>query len=120
MDENAGSYHFPGGGYGVIAYKHEGHDVAVELNKLGIAAMVVKYRLPAESEIKPSKFVPLQDAQQAIAIVRRNATAWNLDLDKIGLMGFSAGDTLPPPQAHIMPTVKYLIQQPTSGRILWY
>ena len=85
---------FPGGGYGVIAYKHEGHDVAAELNKLGIAAMVVKYRLPAESEIKPSKFVPLQDAQQAIAIVRRNATAWNLDLDKIGLMGFSAGGHL--------------------------
>lgn len=84
----------PGGGYGILAYNWEGTDVAKWLNSNGIAAIVLKYRLPnSKSNIDP-KLSPLLDAQRAIRIVRANADKWNVKKDKVGIMGFSAGGHL--------------------------
>ena len=64
----------PGGGYGMLAYDWEGTDVARWLSAKGIAAIVLKYRLPnAKSNIVPHQS-PLMDAQRAIRMVRANPT----------------------------------------------
>ncbi len=84
----------PGGGYYVEAYREEGINIAQTLIKQGIAAFILKYRLPSDSIMKNKAIGPLQDAQQAIKLVRKNAPNWNIDLNKIGIMGFSAGGHL--------------------------
>lgn len=84
----------PGGGYGINAIRHEGTDVAEQLNKAGIAAFVLKYRLPSDKTMKDKAIGPLQDAQQAIRIVRQRAREWNVNPSKIGIAGFSAGGHL--------------------------
>ena len=84
----------PGGGYSVVVYQGEGISTAKELAKNGIAAFVLKYRLPDDSTMLDKKIGPLQDAQQAIKIVRENATQWGIDVHKVGIMGFSAGGHL--------------------------
>jgi len=79
----------PGGGYGMEAMDHEGYDVAEFLQSHGIAGIVLKYRLPfGHSEL------PLQDAQQAMRLVRSKAAEWRIDPSKIGIAGFSAGGHL--------------------------
>ena len=84
----------PGGGYWVLAYDLEGTDVAKYLNSIGVAGIVLKYRLPTSGNtIEPHK-APLMDAQRAIRLVRSNAKAWSIDSTKIGIMGFSAGGHL--------------------------
>jgi len=84
----------PGGGYGILAYDWEGSDIARWLNSEGIAAFVLKYRLPgSKSNIVPHKS-PLMDAQRAMRMVRAHADQWNIDPGKIGIMGFSAGGHL--------------------------
>jgi len=84
----------PGGGYQILAYDWEGSDIARWLNSEGIAAFVLKYRLPgARSNIIPYKS-PLMDAQRAMRMVRYNAGRWNVDPTKVGIMGFSAGGHL--------------------------
>ncbi len=84
----------PGGGYSILAASHEGEDVAKEFNKKGIAAFVLKYRLPRDSSMVDKTTGPLQDAQRAIQLVRENASEWEIDPDQIGIMGFSAGGHL--------------------------
>ncbi len=84
----------PGGGYGILAMSHEGYDVARRLNEEGIAAFVLKYRLPKGGIMIDKKIGPLQDAQRAIQLVRENAKQWNLNSNKIGIMGSSAGGHL--------------------------
>ena len=84
----------PGGGYGVVVYQAEGVNTAKEFAKNGVAAFVLKYRLPDDSTMSDKKIGPLQDAQQAIKIVRENAERWQIDSNKIGIMGFSAGGHL--------------------------
>ncbi|MBN1185082.1 MAG: alpha/beta hydrolase [Bacteroidales bacterium] len=81
----------PGGGYALLAHKHEGSQVAQWFNSLGITAIVLKYRLPDEAIMENKTIGPLQDGQQAIRIVRSHAKEWNIDPNKIGIMGFSAG-----------------------------
>jgi acetyl esterase/lipase len=84
----------PGGGYEILAYDWEGSDIARWLTSEGVAAFVLKYRLPgASSNITPYKS-PLMDAQRAMRMVRFHAKSWNLDPGKIGIMGFSAGGHL--------------------------
>lgn len=84
----------PGGGYGMESYKLEGTNIAETFQKNGIAAFILKYRLPSDS-IMPDKSVgPLQDAQQAIRTVRQRASEWKINPAKIGIMGFSAGGHL--------------------------
>jgi acetyl esterase/lipase len=84
----------PGGGYHVLVIDREGRAIARAFNKLGIAAFVLKYRLPAESIMPDKSIGPLQDAQRAVQLVREQAGQWNIDPHKIGIMGFSAGGHL--------------------------
>ena len=84
----------PGGGYGMLAINKEGYKVAEWLNNLGINAFVLKNRLPSDLIMKDKNIGPLQDAQEAVRLLRRNAQKWNLNPNKIGIMGFSAGGHL--------------------------
>lgn len=84
----------PGGGYGIVAFSHEGTDVAKVLNEWGITVFVLKYRLPRNDFMKDKTIGPLQDLQRAIQLVRQDAQKWNIDTKKIGVMGFSAGGHL--------------------------
>ncbi|MBN1765180.1 MAG: alpha/beta hydrolase [Sedimentisphaerales bacterium] len=81
----------PGGGYGHLAMDHEGEQIGQWLESIGVAAFVLRYRLPANGYRHP---IPLLDAQRAIRTVRFNAAKWNIQPDKIGIMGFSAGGHL--------------------------
>ncbi|MBP1616335.1 MAG: alpha/beta hydrolase [Bacteroidetes bacterium] len=84
----------PGGGYGGLSMSKEGFKVAKELNEHGISAFVLKYRMPSDKTMKDRSIGPLQDAQQAIFLVKENAGKWGIDTTKIGIMGFSAGGHL--------------------------
>ncbi len=84
----------PGGGYWINAISHEGTDVAKKFNEWGVAAFVLKYRIPNEATMENREIGPLQDAQRAIQLVRTSATEWNIKPDRIGIMGFSAGGHL--------------------------
>ncbi|RFS16658.1 alpha/beta hydrolase [Emticicia sp. C21] len=84
----------PGGGYGILAIDHEGYDIAKWFNERGMTAFVLKYRLPQEDLFDNDEIRPLQDAQQAIRIVRKNAAKYGVSPDKVGIMGFSAGGHL--------------------------
>jgi acetyl esterase/lipase len=84
----------PGGGYSLVSYGHEGVDVALAFNKVGIAAFVLKYRLPDDSIMIDKEKGTFQDGQQAIKLVRENAIKWNINPDKVGMLGFSAGGHL--------------------------
>jgi acetyl esterase/lipase len=79
----------PGGGYAGLASHHEGTLFAQWLNKQGIAAFILKYRMPNKH-----KEVPLEDAQQAIRYVREHAADFQIKPNKIGIAGFSAGGHL--------------------------
>src|SRR5690606_15008613 len=67
---------------------------AREFNKLGVTAFVLRYRLPDDEILVDKAIGPLQDAQQAIRLVREKADVWKIDPAKIGIMGFSAGGHL--------------------------
>jgi len=84
----------PGGGYWGLWFDKEGVDVAKWLNNIGVSAFVLKHRLPHwESKDCRSK-VALMDAQRAMRIIRKNSKIWNIDPNKIGVLGFSAGGHL--------------------------
>lgn len=85
---------FPGGGYTHLAIDKEGTKVAEWFNAQGIVAFVLKYRLPNNLIMTNKTVGPLQDAQEAIRVIRLNAAVWNIDPNKIGVMGFSAGGHL--------------------------
>ncbi|QQS47364.1 MAG: alpha/beta hydrolase [Acidobacteriota bacterium] len=79
----------PGGGYQHLA-RHEGHNIALWLNSLGITAVVLKYRL-APKYHHPSM---MQDVLRAIRYTRSKAEEWKIDINRVGVMGFSAGGHL--------------------------
>ena len=83
----------PGGGYGKLAWNKEGTEIATWLNTLGVEAVVLKYRVPRRDREKPHPW-PLQDLQRSIRIVRSKAVDWKIDVDRVGVMGFSAGGHL--------------------------
>jgi acetyl esterase/lipase len=97
----------PGGGYAILAASHEGVEVAKALNELGVTAFVLKYRLPSDRLQPDRRTAPLMDAQQAIRLVRKNAVAWQLNPQKIGIMGFSAG-------GHLAATASTLFAKPVQ------
>jgi acetyl esterase/lipase len=80
----------PGGGYGGLAFDHEGKQIAEWLRKRGITAFILKYRLGK----KYPHPTPLTDAQRAIRTVRAQAKEWSVDSQRIGIWGFSAGGHL--------------------------
>ena len=79
----------PGGGYAHLAMEHEGTQWAPFFNNMGIAAIVLHYRMP-NGNVK----VPISDAEEALRIVRRNAKTWHINASDVGIMGFSAGGHL--------------------------
>ena len=84
----------PGGGYHIVAYSHEGIDIAKQFNNMGVAAFILKYRLPSDATMEDKSIGPLQDAQQAIKTVRSRSSEWNVDIHRVGIIGFSAGGHL--------------------------
>ncbi|MFC0876977.1 alpha/beta hydrolase [Saccharicrinis sp. FJH2] len=74
---------FPGGGYNQVVMAKEGYKIAEWLNEHGITAFVLKYRLNRDAA--------LRDAQRAISLIRSDASKYNIDKNKIGVIGFSAG-----------------------------
>jgi acetyl esterase/lipase len=80
----------PGGGYGHLADTYEGVDVARWFNSIGVAGVVLKYRL-APRYRHPA---PLQDVQRALRLVRHHAKEWGIDPGRVGILGFSAGGHL--------------------------
>lgn len=84
----------PGGGYRIIAIDHEGYAIAERLNEVGITAFVLKYRLPTTKGAGFMHPIPMSDALRAVQWVRSHADDYDVDKQKIGLMGFSAGGHL--------------------------
>ncbi len=79
----------PGGGYDHLAFEKEGTLWAPLFNSMGIAVAVLKYRMP-----HGNSGVPLEDAEQAMRLMRRMAAQWHIDTEQVGIMGFSAGGHL--------------------------
>ena len=79
----------PGGGYAMLAAKHEGSDFAQWLAENGITGVVLKYRMPNHHYM-----IPLEDAKQAMRLIRKNAATWGVNPHEVGVMGFSAGGHL--------------------------
>lgn len=80
----------PGGGHVILAYDHEGTEVAEFLARHGVTGIVLKYRVPARDKDK-RWLAAVQDAQRAIRVVRGHADEWKIDPKRIGILGFSAG-----------------------------
>jgi acetyl esterase/lipase len=96
IDTGAAVVIAPGGGYTILAWEHEGTQVAEWLNTLGVTSVLLKYRVPRRPD-QPKDAPPigaLQDAQRAIGIVRSKAAEWKIDPKRIGMLGFSAGGHL--------------------------
>ncbi|MEO5910785.1 MAG: alpha/beta hydrolase [Pelobium sp.] len=103
---------FPGGGYSILSINHEGSMIAKEFNTKGITAFILKYRLPSDEIMEDKSIGPLQDAQQAMKVVRENAAKFHIKADKIGIIGFSAGGHLASTlETHFQ---KYLIVNPKN------
>lgn len=83
----------PGGGYGILAYEHEGSQVCDFLVQHGVTGILLKYRVPKRDPKDPGREA-LQDAQRAMGIIRHHAAEWGLKPDRIGILGFSAGGHL--------------------------
>lgn len=83
----------PGGGYNILAYDLEGTEICERLNNIGVTAVLLKYRVPRR-EGREKHAAPLQDVQRAIGYVRAHAEELDIDPNRIGVMGFSAGGHL--------------------------
>jgi acetyl esterase/lipase len=80
----------PGGGHRILAYDHEGTEVAEWLAQAGVTGIVLKYRVPAR-DMEKRWLAAVQDAQRAVSVVRSKAGEWGIDPKRIGILGFSAG-----------------------------
>jgi acetyl esterase/lipase len=85
---------YPGGAYLRLYMVGEGYKIAKWLNSLGITAFILKYRLPSDLIMMDKTIGPLQDAQEAMRCIRRNAAKWQINSEKVGIIGFSAGGHL--------------------------
>lgn len=83
----------PGGGYSILAWKHEGTMVAEYLQKKGYTTLVLKYRVPRRKD-REGHEAPLEDARKALELAHANAKEWMIDPDRLGIGGFSAGGHL--------------------------
>ncbi|MFO1514354.1 MAG: alpha/beta hydrolase [Verrucomicrobiota bacterium] len=96
----------PGGGHRELVFNAEGVEPAKYLNDLGVTCFVLKHRLARETNSPYSLQIhPKQDAQRAMRVIRSRATEWNLDTNRIGVLGFSAGGEV----------VAMLVYSPTAG-----
>lgn len=85
---------FPGGGYHILAMDLEGTEVCDWLTSIGVACVLVKYRVPDSGPL-PKSEAALQDAQRAVGIVRARAAEWRIDPKRIGVLGFRQAGTCP-------------------------
>ncbi len=85
---------FPGGAYTSLSWGLEGTTMADFFVSHGVAGIIVKYRMPSENTMQNKSIGPLQDAQQALRLVRQHAKEWGIDPEKVGVIGFSAGGHL--------------------------
>ena len=85
---------FPGGAYWGLTFDYEGVQQAKYFVEHGITAFVVKYRIPNDAWMQDKSVGPLQDAQQAMLFARQHASKYNLDANRMGVVGFSAGGHL--------------------------
>jgi acetyl esterase/lipase len=94
---------FPGGGYTKVAVDLEGAEICEWLASIGVTGILLKYRVPdsgphyykdCNCEKDPIQPLALQDAQRAMSWVRTKSKEWDIDPNKIGVMGFSAGGHL--------------------------
>jgi acetyl esterase/lipase len=83
----------PGGAYQILAMDLEGTEVCERLNKMGVTAVLLKYRVPRRAN-REKHAAPLQDAERAMALIREHADEWKVDPRRIGVLGFSAGGHL--------------------------
>jgi acetyl esterase/lipase len=83
----------PGGGYHLLAWRHEGVDIAEWFNSIGVSAFVLKYRVPRRDPDRVY-WEPLQDIQRSIRLVRHRSQEFGLDPNRVGVLGFSAGGHL--------------------------
>src|SRR5688500_15492175 len=83
----------PGGGYNRLAMDIEGTEICDWLNAQGVTAVLLKYRVPRRTGIEKHA-APLQDAQRAMGLVRQRAKEWDIDPQRVGVIGFSAGGHL--------------------------
>lgn len=97
----------PGGSYSGEVFNHEGFMVAEWFADQGVEAFILKYRLPDQELVDNFSFVPLMDAQEAIAWVRSNAKEYNIDDQNIGIIGFSAG-------GHLAASASTLFKEPVN------
>jgi endo-1,4-beta-xylanase len=81
----------PGGAHRFLAIDHEGYDIARWLNRIGVAGLVLKYRLAYTNGFPYTIDTSAGDALRAIQLVRSRAGEWAIDPKRIGIMGFSAG-----------------------------
>ncbi len=82
----------PGGGFSILAWDLEGTEVAQWLNSLGLAAAVLKYRVPTRGHEGAEVWQgPAMDAQRGLSLIRDHADQWNIDPGRVGILGFSAG-----------------------------
>ncbi len=84
----------PGGGYHALLVNWEGSRIARAFNRSGVTAFVLKYRLPSDRTMTDKSVGPIEDAQEAIKMVRQQAAKWHINPQRIGIMGFSAGGHL--------------------------
>ncbi len=84
----------PGGGYSRVVVEHEGEEIAKAFNSIGVTAFMLKYRLPNDTCMTNREIVPLMDAQQSIKYIRDHAKEYNIDQNRVGVIGFSAGGHL--------------------------
>lgn len=94
---------FPGGGYNILAIELEGSEICEWLASIGITGVLLKYRVPGsgphhddncdcrKDAVRP---LALEDAQRTLGLIRFHAKDWNIDPNKIGVIGFSAGGHL--------------------------
>lgn len=90
IDTGAAVIICPGGGHSILAYNHEGTEVAEWLTKQGVTGIVLKYRVPARDKEKRWA-AAVQDGQRAVRLVRHHAAKWAVHPQRIGILGFSAG-----------------------------
>lgn len=96
----------PGGGHRELVFNAEGVEPARFLNELGVTCFVLKHRLARETNSPYSLQIhPRQDAQRAMRLIRSRAADWNLDTNRVGALGFSAGGEV----------VALLVYSPTAG-----
>lgn len=84
----------PGGGHKLIVWTTEGVNVAQALNRYGITAFVLKYRLAQDEGSTATVDDAADDVRRSIRWVRANAQSYGIDPNRVGIMGFSAGGEL--------------------------